>query len=91
MVKLHVNGQEQSFDGDPSMPLLWYLAGRVRAHRNEIRLRRRAVRRLHRPCRRSGHPCLHHRHQRCRWPLGDDDRGARSATAIIRCRRRGAP
>src|SRR5690349_1874231 len=25
MVKLHVNGQEQSFDGDPSMPLLWYL------------------------------------------------------------------
>ena len=25
MVKLHVNGQEQAFDGDPSMPLLWYL------------------------------------------------------------------
>jgi isoquinoline 1-oxidoreductase subunit alpha len=25
MVKLHVNGQEQSFDGDPQMPLLWYL------------------------------------------------------------------
>ena len=25
MVKLHVNGQEHSFDGDPSMPLLWYL------------------------------------------------------------------
>ena len=25
MVKLHVNGQEQGFDGDPSMPLLWYL------------------------------------------------------------------
>ncbi len=25
MVKLHVNGQEQLFDGDPSMPLLWYL------------------------------------------------------------------
>jgi isoquinoline 1-oxidoreductase alpha subunit len=25
MVKLRVNGQEQSFDGDPSMPLLWYL------------------------------------------------------------------
>jgi isoquinoline 1-oxidoreductase alpha subunit len=25
MVKLRVNGAEQSFDGDPSMPLLWYL------------------------------------------------------------------
>jgi isoquinoline 1-oxidoreductase alpha subunit len=25
MVKLRVNSQEQSFDGDPSMPLLWYL------------------------------------------------------------------
>src|SRR5919197_3376452 len=25
MVKLRVNGQQQSFDGDPSTPLLWYL------------------------------------------------------------------
>jgi isoquinoline 1-oxidoreductase alpha subunit len=25
MVKLRVNGQERQFDGDPSMPLLWYL------------------------------------------------------------------
>ena len=25
MVNLRINGQEQSFDGDPSMPLLWYL------------------------------------------------------------------
>jgi isoquinoline 1-oxidoreductase subunit alpha len=25
MVTLHVNGQAQSFDGDSSMPLLWYL------------------------------------------------------------------
>ena len=25
MVKLRVNGQEQAYDGDPSMPLLWYL------------------------------------------------------------------
>jgi isoquinoline 1-oxidoreductase alpha subunit len=25
MAKLRVNGQDQSFDGDPSMPLLWYL------------------------------------------------------------------
>jgi isoquinoline 1-oxidoreductase alpha subunit len=25
MIKLRVNGREQSFDGDPAMPLLWYL------------------------------------------------------------------
>jgi isoquinoline 1-oxidoreductase alpha subunit len=25
MITLHVNGQAQSFDGDPSMPVLWYL------------------------------------------------------------------
>jgi isoquinoline 1-oxidoreductase alpha subunit len=25
MVKLRVNGQERWYDGDPSMPLLWYL------------------------------------------------------------------
>lgn len=25
MVQLKVNGQSQSFDGDPEMPLLWYL------------------------------------------------------------------
>jgi isoquinoline 1-oxidoreductase subunit alpha len=25
MMTLHVNGQAQSFDGDPSMPVLWYL------------------------------------------------------------------
>ena len=25
MLTLHINGQTQIFDGDPSMPLLWYL------------------------------------------------------------------
>ena len=25
MITLRVNGQTQSFDGDPSMPVLWYL------------------------------------------------------------------
>ena len=25
MVNVRVNGQEHTFDGDPSMPLLWYL------------------------------------------------------------------
>src|SRR5258708_236216 len=25
MVQLNVNGQQRSFDGDPSMPLMWFL------------------------------------------------------------------
>src|SRR5881628_1079979 len=25
MIRLKVNGQDRSFDGDPDMPLLWYL------------------------------------------------------------------
>lgn len=25
MIKFNINGKEQSFDGDPEMPLLWYL------------------------------------------------------------------
>ena len=29
MITLHVNGQEQSFDGDPTTPLLWYLRDEV--------------------------------------------------------------
>jgi isoquinoline 1-oxidoreductase alpha subunit len=29
MVTLRVNGQERSFDGDPAMPLLWYLRDEI--------------------------------------------------------------
>src|ERR1700709_2886837 len=29
MIKITVNGQEHSWDGDPSLPLLWYLRDEV--------------------------------------------------------------
>src|ERR1039458_4604426 len=29
MIRLKVNGIERSFDGDPTMPLLWYLRGEL--------------------------------------------------------------
>ena len=29
MVKLKINGHERSYDGDPSMPLLWYLRDEI--------------------------------------------------------------
>ena len=41
MVKLRVNGQEQSFADDPSMPLLWYLRDELGPHRHQVRLRHR--------------------------------------------------
>src|SRR5712672_1369469 len=29
MIKLKINGQEQSWDGDPNLPLLWFLRDEV--------------------------------------------------------------
>ncbi len=29
MIKLKINGRERSFDGDPEMPLLWYLRDEI--------------------------------------------------------------
>jgi isoquinoline 1-oxidoreductase alpha subunit len=29
MITLHVNGQPQTYDGDPSLPLLWYLRDEI--------------------------------------------------------------
>ena len=29
MITLTVNGQEQNWDGDPSLPLLWYLRDEI--------------------------------------------------------------
>ena len=79
MVKLRVNGQEQSFDGDPSMPLLWYL-------RDELGLTGTkfgcgmphcaepapSMSMARRPARASPRSATYQR------PLGDDDRRPRS-------------
>ena len=48
MIQLKVNGVSRSFNGDPDMPLLWYLRDVLRTDRNEIRLRDGALRRVHR-------------------------------------------
>jgi len=47
MITLHVNGQAQSFDGDPSMPVLWYLRDVLGAYWHEVRVRSGGLRRLH--------------------------------------------
>ncbi len=54
MATLNVNGQAQTFEGDPSMPLLWYLRDELGLYGNEIQLRSGRLRRLHHPPRRRG-------------------------------------
>ena len=47
MIRFKVNGKEQTFDGDPDMPLLWYLRDVAELDGDEVRLRHGFVRRLH--------------------------------------------
>ena len=54
MVTFTINGVEPPFDGDPEMPLLWYLRDELGPDRHQVRLRRRILRRLHRAHRRQG-------------------------------------
>ena len=79
MVKLRVNGQEQSFDGDPSMPLLWYLRDELGLTGTKYGCGVALCGACTVHVDGAGHPRLHHRRQRCLGPLGDDDRGARPA------------
>ena len=47
MIQIKVNGVQQTFHGDPEMPLLWYLRDELETHGNQVRLRHGALRRLH--------------------------------------------
>ena len=78
MPTLVVNGESRSFDGDPSMPLLWYLRDDGRIDGHEIRLRRRSLRRLHDPPRRRGRALLHDHGRHGRRQDGHDHRGSES-------------
>ena len=40
MVSVNVNGQERTFDGDPSMPLMWYLRDELGLTGTKFGLRR---------------------------------------------------
>ncbi len=63
MIRFKVNGKEQTFDGDPDMPLLWYLRDVAAAHRNEVRMWHGVVRRMYRASEWRGHPLLQHSHE----------------------------
>ena len=49
MATLRVNGQERAYDGDPSMPLLWYLRDELGLTGTKFGCGAGAVRQLHRP------------------------------------------
>ena len=87
MLTVKVNGQERTFDGDPSMPLLWYLRDETRPDRHEIRLRRCALRRLHGASRRRGGPLLRHHHVGGGRQVGGHDRRSRPARQPSRAAR----
>lgn len=61
MIQLKVNGVDRSFDGDPEMPLLWYLRD-VLGLRDQVWVWDRAVRRLYRAQQRPCDPLLCHAH-----------------------------
>ena len=47
MANLRVNGQERAYDGDPSMPLLWYLRDELAMTGTKFGCGVGSVRRLH--------------------------------------------
>ena len=90
MFTLHVNGQTETFDGDPSMPMLWYLrdvlgltgtkfgCGVAACGACTIHLDGEAVR------------SCHYADQRRQRQGGHHDRRPRRCKAITRSRRLGA-
>jgi len=58
MIQLKVNGAEQSFDGDPEMPLLWYLRDILGLTGSKFGCGVGALRRLHGPREWTGHAIL---------------------------------
>ena len=74
MVKLKINGQERNWDGDPDLPLLWFLRDEAGLIGHEIWLWPGAVRRMHRHRRQAGGPRLHHLGFRRGRPRGHDHR-----------------
>ena len=92
MVHFKVNGRVQTFDGDPEMPLLWYLRDELAAYRNQVWLRHGALRSLHRPTRmgrRSAPASTPMRAVSCRQGYRDDRRPLHRK-GCIQCRKPGS-
>ena len=66
MIQLKVNGVEQSFSGDPNMPLLWYLRDVLGMTGSKFGCGIGALRRVYGPCKRTSRAILRNHHARCR-------------------------
>jgi hypothetical protein len=73
MVALRVNGQEKNFDGDPSMPVLWYLRDILGMTWNQVWMWRGIMRRLHGSCRRRGGSRVPNAGVRHQWEIDHHD------------------
>ena len=64
MIRFKVNGKEKTFDGDPDMPLLWYLRDVAQLTGTKFGCGMSLMRSLYGPPERRGDPFLHHSHER---------------------------
>ncbi len=64
MIRFKVNGKEKTFDGDPDMPLLWYLRDVAQLTGTKFGCGMSLMRSLHGAPERRGDPFLHHSHER---------------------------
>ena len=89
MIKLKVNGQEQSWDGDPSLPLLWFLRDEVGLTGTKFGCGQALCGACTVHVGGAGGAVLHHRDVgRGRARRSSPSRGC-TRPATIRCRRRG--
>ena len=75
MIQLKVNGESRTFEGDPQMPLLWYLRDKLELTGTKFGCGMALVRRLYRP---PGRPCgalLRNPDERGRWQRSGHHRG----------------
>ena len=81
MIQLTVNGKRASFDGDPEMPLLWYLRDSLALTGTKFGCGMGLCGALHGASQRRGGPELPYLHERRGGPARHHDRGASQPAA----------
>ena len=82
MIKLKINGQEQTWDGDPDLPLLWFLRDEAGLTGTKFGCGVGLVRRVHRHHGQGGRARLHHLRLRRRRPRRSPPSKASTPPAI---------
>ena len=78
MIQLTVNGSVKQYDGDPAMPVLWYLRDLLELTGAKFGCGMGLCGCLHRARRRQSDAQLRHQHERRRWQAHHHHRRAQS-------------